>query len=273
MAVELFDTHCHIHEADVHYQDATESHNKWLKNKVTDADALVAEANKAGVTRLVCIGTTLEDSQHAIAFAARHEQVWATIAIHPHEAAHYTGNQERLQTFASLVTKDKVVAVGECGLDYYYEHSPRAKQIEILEFQLDLAQRHNLPLSFHVRDAFDDFWPVFDNFKGLSGVIHSFTATTKELDQILSRDLYVGINGIMTFTTDEKQLEAARAVPLGRLVLETDAPYLTPVPFRGKVCMPSHLVATAEFMGKLRSEDLQTLAKATTKNALKLYRL
>jgi TatD DNase family protein len=128
-----------------------------------------------------------------------------------------------------------------------------------------------LPLIFHVRDAFDDFWPIFDNFKGLRGVIHSFTATPRELEQILQRDLYVGLNGIMTFTKNADQLEAAKAVPLDRLLLETDAPFLTPVPFRGKICEPKHVVITAEFLSKLRGEFIGKLGQNTTRNAQTLF--
>lgn len=271
--MELVDTHCHIHEADVHYDNQTESHNKWLKNGVTDADRLVMQAHEAGVTRLICIGTTLEDSRHAIEFASRHDNVWATIAVHPHEAALHVDNPAKMEAFAALATLPKVVGVGECGLDYYYEHSPRDKQIQMLELQLELAQKHNLPLSFHVRDAFEDFWAIFDNFKGLRGVIHSFTATTRELDQILSRGLYVGLNGIMTFTDNAEQLAAAKAIPVSRLLLETDAPFLTPVPFRGRICVPSYVVATAEFLSELRSGRLDQLATATTNNAIELFGL
>src|ERR1044071_3598010 len=120
---------------------------------------------------------------------------------------------------------------------------------------------------FHVRDAFDDFWSVFDNYRGIRGVIHSFTATETELGQVIERGLYVGLNGIMTFTKNEAQLTAAKAVPLDRLVLETDAPFLAPVPFRGKVCEPAHIRVTAEFLAELRGESLDDLAFATSRNA------
>ena len=126
---------------------------------------------------------------------------------------------------------------------------------------------------FHVREAFEDFWPIFDEFKGVRGVIHSFTATQKELDDILSRGLYVGLNGIMTFTKQDAQLAAAKAVPLDRLVLETDAPFLTPAPYRGTICEPKHVRITAEFLADLRGESLAAIADATTHNARKLFDL
>jgi TatD DNase family protein len=130
-----------------------------------------------------------------------------------------------------------------------------------------------LPLIFHVREAFDDFFSTYDQYKGLRGVVHSFSADTRVLDKILSRGLYIGLNGIMTFTKDQKQLEAAKAVPLNRLLLETDAPYLTPVPFRGKICEPKYVRVTAEFLSHLRGETLEELAAATTRNAAELFKL
>jgi TatD DNase family protein len=254
---ELVDTHCHIHFPDYEL----------------DPDEVREEAEKEGVTRLICVGCTLGDSQMAVAYAARHERVWATIGLHPHEAVDYVNDHESLQKFRNLAGKSEVIAIGECGLDYYYEHSSKEDQKKLLRFQLDLAAEHGLPLIFHVRDAFDDFWPIFDEYQGLRGVVHSFTASTAEVEQILSRGLYIGLNGIMTFTKNQTQLEAAKAIPSDRLLLETDAPFLTPVPFRGKICQPKHVRVTAEFLGGLRGESLESLAQATTANAKRLFNI
>lgn len=255
--MNFVDTHCHIHFPD------------YLLNP----DEVREEAQKEGINRLICVGCTLSDSQSAIEYAERHENVWASIGLHPHESSLYVDDHESLQKFRNLVPHAKVVAIGECGLDYYYEHSSRDDQKKLFKFQLDLASEHNLPLIFHVRDAFDDFWPIFDQYKGIRGVVHSFTATIKEVEQIVSRGLYIGLNGIMTFTKDPKQLEAARAIPLEHLLLETDAPFLTPAPFRGTICQPKHVRVTAEFLGGLRGERLETIAAATTANAKRLFKL
>lgn len=251
------DTHCHIQFADY----------------PIDPEEAITNAREAGVDRLIAVGCTLPDSQAAVEFASTHENVWASIGLHPHEGARYVHDHHALQQFRDLVAKSKVVAIGETGLDYYYEHSPKEDQKKLLRFQLDLAAEHKLPLILHIRDAFNDFWPIFDDYKGLEGVVHSFTSDKHDLEQILSRGLYVGLNGIMTFTKHHSQLEAAKAVPLDKLLLETDAPFLTPVPFRGKICEPKHVRTVGEFLADLRGESLAELAGATTSNAGRLFKL
>lgn len=267
--MQLVDTHCHIHEADGDDEVAA----KWHDAGITNARPLVQRARQAGVGRMICVGCTIEDTQLAVDFAASQQGVWASIGIHPHEAQRYVGNQTALGDFARLAVAPKVVAVGECGLDYYYNHSPKQAQETILRFQIELALKHDLPIIFHVRDAFEDFWKIFDEYKGVRGVIHSFTAGQAELEQVLARDLYVGLNGIMTFTKQVKQLDAARAVPLRRLLLETDAPFLTPQPLRGKINEPRHVQEVAMFLAELRGEDPATLAENTTNNARTLFGL
>jgi TatD DNase family protein len=269
--MQLFDTHCHIHESGVVGESKDPTREKWAKIDSPTPETLIQEAREHGVDYLMCVGCALEDSQRAIEVAQANDNVWASIGIHPHEAQVHVDQPGALEAFANLATSEKVKAVGECGLDYYYAHSPKEAQEKVLRFQLDLAAKHNLSLIFHVRDAFDDFWPIFDEYQGLKGVIHSFSSNEKDLEQILKRGLYVGLNGIMTFTKDEAQLAAAKAVPLDRLVLETDAPYLTPAPYRGTICKPKHVRVTAEFLADLRGESLEKLAEATTHNAHMLF--
>lgn len=268
---DLFDTHCHIHEALEDFVLDTETKRRFIKAGSPSADQLLTHAKAEGVGRVICVGTTVEDSETAVAFVQSRPQTWASIGIHPHEAKVYAGKKDMLARFEALANQPRVVAVGECGLDFYYDHSPRAQQEAILRYQIELALAHNLPLIFHVRNAFDAFWPIFDSYKGIQGVIHSFSATTAELDQILSRGLYVGLNGIMTFTKDPAQLAAAKAVPLNKLLLETDAPFLTPKPYRDKMCEPKHVRVTAEFLAELRAQPLDRLAAQTTINAQTLF--
>ena len=268
--MELVDTHCHIHEI---VRRVTPVHDKWIDGGISSVDSVLSEAKEHGVTKAICVGTTAADSELAVEFAEGKDGIWASIGIHPHEAKEHINDTKALEKFEALASSRKVVAVGECGLDFYYNHSPKDQQIEILKFQLDVAKRNNLPLIFHVRDAFDDFWPIFDQYEGLRGVIHSFSATKAELDAILARGLYVGLNGIMTFTKREEQLAAAKAVPSDKLLLETDAPFLTPTPYRGTICQLKHVRATAEFLADLRGENLDALTKATTANAHELFEL
>jgi len=244
---------------------------RWRKAEDPDPAHIIMRAEEAGVMRLICVGTTVEDSALAITFARHRPHVWASIGIHPHEARQAMADAPAQRYFQTLATKPKVVAVGECGLDYFYSHSPKADQQRCLRFQLELAAAHGLPLIFHVREAFADFWPIFDAYPGLRGVIHSFTATQAELDEALNRGLYIGLNGIMTFTKQAKQLDAAKTVPLSRLLLETDAPFLTPQPMRGTICEPKHVRVTAGFLAELRGETLEALAAATTQNAHQLF--
>lgn len=271
--LEFFDTHCHIQESGQPPGGDDPTFKLWQKIDSPAPRALASEAAKHGVGRLLCIGTTPQSSQQAVEFAQTTEQAWAAIGIHPHEAQHFATDQAVQKEFSELIKHPKVVAVGEVGLDYYYQHSGKADQEKLLRWQLELARKHNLPCVFHIRDAFEDFWPIFDQYKGLQGVVHSFTATQTELDQILARGLYIGLNGIMTFTKNPQQLAAAKAAPLDRILLETDAPFLTPTPYRGTICQPKHVVVTAEFLSQLRAEPLEEFAAQTTRNALTLFNL
>jgi TatD DNase family protein len=277
MTTELTDTHCHIHEVADNFDGEDETRTRWKRAGDLMPDAMIASAAKAGVTRLICVGTTLADSRLAVDFVQTRPNCRASIGIHPHEAKNYTPphfphlQDQVLEKFAELLCRSGVVAVGECGLDYFYAHSPKLVQEKILRFQIELALAHSLPLIFHVRDAFADIWPIFDSYAGIRGVIHSFSAGRKELEQILERNLYVGLNGIMTFTKNAEQLEAAKAVPIDRLLVETDAPFLTPAPHRGTICEPKHVRVTAEFLANLRNESFESFAQATTQNARNLF--
>ena len=257
MALELTDTHCHIHS----------------KDYPLDPETVIQDGQAAGVSRAIVVGTDVADSERAVAFAQAHPGIWSSIGIHPHEASRYLHDQGAQATFSHLASQKKVVAVGECGLDYFYHHSEPKDQQELLHFQLDLAKRHHLPVIFHVREAFDDFWPIFDQYQGIQGVVHSFTASSAVLEQVLERGLYIGLNGIMTFSKKPEQLAMAKKVPLDRFVLETDAPFLTPVPYRGTICQLKHVRDTAEFLAELREEDILDLTAATTESAIKLFRL
>ncbi|HVW23213.1 MAG TPA: TatD family hydrolase [Candidatus Saccharimonadales bacterium] len=268
--MNLVDTHCHIQSAGLPDGERV-TRELWSKAPELIGDQLVANAVAEGVTQLICVGCDLADSRLAVDFVKTRENCWASIGIHPHEAQHYIGQPAKLDEFAALATAEKVVAVGECGLDYYYEHSPRAAQIKLLEFQLELAKKRDLPLIFHVRKAFDDFWPIFDAAGGVRGVLHSYTDNAVNLEKALERGLYLGVNGIATFAKDPDNLKVYKAIPLSKLLLETDAPFLTPTPYRGSINEPKRVGTIAEFVAGLRDENLEHLAAATTRNARELF--
>ena len=261
--MQFIDTHCHIHDS------------TFLKKYEESPDELIDAAKEMGVSKLVCIGTDLKSSKESVEFASTRDNVFASIAHHPHEAKELTKQdcdavvKELEDLFKST---DQVIAIGECGLDYYYHESDETRQMQEYLFRLhiELALSHDLPLIFHIRDAFEDFFRIIDEYNGITGIVHSFSAGTDELQGCLERGLYIGLNGIMTFSKQKSQLEAAKNVPLEKLVLETDAPFLTPKPFRGKICKPEHVVQTAKFLSDLRGESLEEIAVSTSANAEKV---
>ncbi|MES2630479.1 MAG: TatD family hydrolase [Patescibacteria group bacterium] len=247
----LIDTHCHIHEP---YQLPIEE--------------VLIRAAEAGVGGYICIGTSEKSSQQAIDFAESHPEAYAVIGVHPHDT------KDGYTKIADLAgTSKKIVAVGEIGLDYFYTHSPREMQMQALEDQIQVALKHNLPIIFHVREAFDDFWPIFDKYPGIRGELHSFTDSAENLQKALDRGLYIGVNGISTFTKDEIQKTTFDSIPLDRLLFETDAPFLTPAPFRGKVNEPAYVKLVAEYHANRRGISLEEIADTTTANARTLFNL
>ena len=256
----LIDTHCHIHETDY----------------PLNIDETLRHASDNGVKQLICVGTSVDSSVRAIEFAEKYPQNYAAIGVHPHET------KDGYEELATIIKTGNPVAIGEIGLDYFYNYSPREVQSKALEWQIDLALRNSLPIIFHVREdpsteqplsAFRDFWSILDNFKAIHGVLHSFTDSQANLQEALKRGLYIGVNGISTFTKDDTQIATFRSIPLSRLLLETDAPYLTPVPFRGKPNEPAYIKNIAEFHAGLRDIPFDEVAETTSANARALFNL
>lgn len=252
----IIDTHCHIHEADY----------------PLDVKEVLDRARRAGVQKLICVGTDEKSSEAALEFAAQHEGVFASIGVHPHETKEGWGKIAELAAqHIGVNGEHKLVAVGEIGLDYFYAHSPREVQVKALESQIQTALDHNLPIIFHVREAFADFWPIFDNFHGIRGELHSFTDTKANLEEGLKRGLFIGVNGISTFTKDAAQKEMFASIPLERLLLETDAPFLTPAPKRGTINEPALVGLIAHVQAENRQMLIDELVEATTANARTLF--
>ncbi len=262
--MSLIDTHCHIHS----------------KDYPLDSEKVYQAAISAGIAKLICVGTDLNDSKLAVKWATMHENNWASVGMHPHEAKHGIEGLEALLKDENLTTK--IVAIGEIGLDYHYMHSSREQQITTFETQLQLAVKYDLPAIFHMRDspkqdksatgrAFEDFWSVLNNYPGVRGVLHSFTDTEQNLRKALDRKLYIGINGIVTFPKSENLQKLVQQIPLTKLLLETDAPYLTPVPHRGKVNKPAYVRLVASHVSHLYDLSLEEVATKTSHNATILF--
>jgi TatD DNase family protein len=235
------------------------------------ADA-VARAADAGVARVVSIGTDVARSATTIADAracrAAGFSVWATAGVHPHDAVQGTGGLE------ALLAEPEVVAVGECGLDYYYGHSPRAAQLEVFEAQVELAHRHGLALVVHTRDAWDDTLAVLDA-AGLPErtVIHCFSGGPDEARACLDRGAVLSFSGIVTFKNAAPVQEAAVLCPLDRLLVETDAPFLAPVPHRGRPNEPAWVVLVGERLASLRGVAASLVEEATWATTAQVFGL
>ncbi len=251
----LIDTHCHIHDSEFYGPKR---------------EAVYERAIKAGVEAMICVGTSHKSSVEAIDFAREHTAAYAAIGVHPHDTRH---GWDEIAQLPNDVQLQKIVAVGEIGLDYFYDNSPRDVQVRALESQLQLAHSLRLPVIFHVREAFDDFWPIVDNFSGLQGVLHSFTDTIDNLEQALSRNFYIGVNGISTFTKDEKQQVMYDAVPVEQMLLETDAPFLAPVSRRGQTNQPAFIREIAEYHAVRRHKLPEEIIQHATDNARRLFPL
>lgn len=259
--MEYIDTHCHLHDPEFF--------------SAKDASTTINSSVKSGVTKMIGIGTSLYDSKNAVACAHNHpENYWASVGIHPHEVSKLSSLQieKHLQELDKLASDTKVVAIGECGFDFYYNDREKMleKQTKLLEDQLKIAQKHNLPVSFHVREAFTDFWPIYDKYK-VRGVLHSFTDRPEHLEKALERGLLIGINGIATFTSHQWQLDMFKAIPLEKIVVETDSPFLTPKPRRGTINTPENVIYITQCLAELRGENVTDTAKQTTANARKLF--
>ena len=224
------------------------------------------EARAAGVTRLITVGTDLASSRAAIALAAAHEGVWATAGVHPHDAS---GGIEGIEDLLG-----HVVAVGECGLDYHYEHSPRDVQREMFAAQIGLAHEHDLALVIHSREAWDDTFAVLAS-EGVPErtVFHCFTGGPAEAERCLALGAALSFSGIVTFKTADEVREAAVLCPLDRMTVETDSPYLAPVPHRGARNQPAWVPFVGAAVAEVKGLPVEEVARATTATAERIFRL
>lgn len=248
----LIDTHCHIHDSEFYHDNREQAYQ---------------ESRHADV-EMICVGTNLKSSREALDFCQTHEGCYPVVGIHPHDT-----KDADIEALRQLIAdhQSEIVGIGEIGLDYFYTHSPRDVQLDMLRAQLTLAVEFDLPVSFHVREAFDDFWPIFDEFTGVRGVLHSFTDTQENLDKALERGLVIGVNGISTFTKSPVQQQLFTDVSLDNIVLETDAPFLTPAPFRGKMNLPAYVALVASHQAEIKQISPDDVIRTTTTNAERIF--
>jgi len=246
------DSHCHI------YDDRTPG----------GANAALDAARQAGVEGFVVVGCDRASSLSAIAAAQSHDDVVATVGLHPHDARH------GVDSIRDLIDEANIVAIGEAGLDYHYDNSPRDEQRAAFEEQIAIANERDLPLVIHTRDAWDDTFDILDAV-GVPRrtVFHCFTGGPNELERCLARDTYVSFSGIVTFPSAVDLQAAALACPLDRMLVETDSPYLAPVPFRGKPNQPAHVATVGTAIADLRNESVISVAAATSANTRSVFGL
>ena len=262
MAAELFDSHCHLDSPEI----------------AKDVDGVLSRARAAGVKYLVNIGSGYgpQEAANAVRTAEKHENVWATVGVHPHDAAKV--DEGVLKSMKKLAASPKVVAWGEIGLDYYYTHSAKDVQNDVFRRQIEIALDLDLPVSLHVRDAGTDLMVHLRDLHvtvgtKLRGIWHCFTEDPEYALEAIDYGFFISIPGIVTFPKAENVRIAASRVPLNRLCVETDSPYLAPIPYRGKTNEPAYVVETVKKIAELKGLSFEEVAAATTANARSAYEL
>lgn len=255
--MELFDAHCHVDEP--RFDE--------------DREEVLARMAAAGVTRYAVIGSDMATSRHAADYAQAHDGCWAAVGIHPHEAKGYQDGD--LDTLAAWLREDKVQAIGEIGLDYHYDLSPRETQKAVCEAQMELAYALDVPAAFHVREAHQDMLDMMKARRNRlpGGIIHCFSGSWEIAKEYLKLGFYISLAGPVTFKKAPKLAEVAVNVPRERLLIETDSPYMAPEPVRGRRNEPTFVRHVCEKVAALRGEDAEDVAAYTTKNALAVYRI
>jgi len=250
----LTDTHCHLY-----YQD--------LKN---DIPAVLNRAVKLGVNRFICVGTDIQDSRKCLELANAHEKIYATAGVHPHDAKDTP--KDYLDQICDLLKFDKMIAAGEMGLDYYRNISEPEIQNRVFREQMELAQSLGKPVIFHNRDADADMLKVLSDFPNVTGVAHCFSSNLETAKAFLDMGYYISFAGNLTFKNSHLP-EVAKGLPLDRILVETDSPYLSPVPYRGKPNEPGRTRFVAEKLAEIHNVSLDVIAKKTSENATALFNL
>jgi TatD DNase family protein len=251
----IIDSHCHLHD-------------EKFKN---DLPLVLERAQNCGITQMITIGCDIKTTQEAYLLAKNNPPIYFTAGFHPHDAKHL--NDHNLKTLKALAQEQKCVAIGECGLDYYYLHSSIKEQQQAFKWQITLALELDLPLVIHLRDAFTDCLDILQPVNELKNrvVIHCFSGTLKEAKIFGDLGYYISLSGIITFKKPGELIEVAKHIPLELLLVETDAPYLAPHPFRGKRNEPSLIIHTIEVIAQAKNQDISTIKQQLYKNTKNFF--
>jgi len=244
-----------------------------MKQFDSDRDQVIERAKSAGVQHIICVGIDIKSSQNALELTTHYPSLFATAGIHPHNADNANNND--LEQITRLAQHDKIIAIGEIGLDFFRNRSARQNQIEVFTQQLDIAISLDLPVVIHDRKAHTETVNILSSFKqnGLHGVIHCFSGDYELAKMFITMGYYISIPGTVTFKNAIQTQDVVRRIPLNRLLLETDAPFLTPIPYRGKRNEPSYVVHTAQEIAKLRGISFEEVSYQTSKNVCELFNL
>jgi TatD DNase family protein len=257
--MKLIDTHCHL----------------TFDPLADDIDGVIRRSVEAGVDGFITVSTKPADIHNVLAIAEAHENVWAALGFHPHDAKDV--GDDDLATMEKLAVENgKVVAIGETGLDYHYDHSPRQVQRKIFRDQLEIAERVGKPVVIHCREAFDETMAILDEFAGRlkDVVIHCYSGTAEQTKLLLDRGYYISFTGIVTFKKSEQARQAAAMVPLERMMVETDCPYMSPEPVRNiRPCEPAMMVHIAKRLAEVKGMDFEEFASAVTETSVRFFGL
>ena len=251
--MKLIDTHCHIY-----YNDYKQNFN-----------SIIERAEKNNISHIICVGVDLESSIKCIELSENHEMIYATVGYHPHESKDAINSY--LYELEQLLNHKKVVAVGEMGLDYYYNHSDKNIQKKVFKEQLELAKSYDMPAIVHNRNADNDIFKCLEETKSSNGVIHCFASNNKFAKKILHKGYLISLTGLITFA--DELIDVVYNTPMNKIMLETDSPYLTPIPFRGKTNEPSMIKYIAQRVADIKKTTIDIVAKETTKTAMEFFNL
>ena len=253
----IIDSHCHLS----------------YKDNADNIDNIIQNANDVDVKKFLNIATDFNEFKKIINISSKYENIYYSLGIHPHEAGQTT--EVVIDEIKKNIKDPKMLAIGETGLDFYYNHAEKSIQIRSLEMHIETSQETGLPLIIHMRDAEKEMIEVFNRKikqKSFNGVIHCFTGSQKFADEILDLNFYISASGIITFKKSDMLREVFKTIPDDRVLVETDSPYLSPEPLRGKVNQPSHIVHTLKLLAKIRNDNYESLCLKTTNNFNNLFK-